>query len=673
MKKQITLFITGALFCSATALAQTNTFPTTGSAGIGTITPAGSAILDMTSTTQGMLAPRMTKAQRNAIVSPATGLLIYQTNSQPGFYFYNGSEWTPMSGKGASKALSNLSATTAINSALLPNADNTLDLGSSTLHWNEAYVNSIKFMDGTTQSTASAGGAGYSAGTGISITGSVISNTGDTNAADDVTTSTNHAGDVTGVYNNLQIANGAVSSTEIADATITAADLSSMGASFGQVMQWNGSAWVATTPPAGTETDPQVGSNSTNKIPKWDGSALVTGAINDESDRIGLGTINTGSRSTFRNKLTAFSTEDMAVYATDESGSGTTYATAALGYNTSGLIFSDAPIAHAGVYATGSYSSSTNTAAMYATTSSTGTSNYGLVAKSSGAGTTNYGIWAKASGASNNYALIVPTDGGKSGFNWSSPSALLGVKGNDTDDAFRVIGTDLLTNFVVDDNGKVGVGGDPGIFSSTFNVYGSAYIQDKLSINAPSALIYPLSVGGTDETVLIRGTDPYIQMEHDGEDVGYLRATGEDLQLALNAGNDDGKLVLRTNGVNRMYINDNGDIVMGNTTVAPKSGYKLSVDGKVVCEELLVQLSPWPDYVFNADYKLKPLAEVEQFIADNNHLPGVPAACDVEEEGLNVGEMQKIMMEKIEELTLYVIELQKQNESLKAEIEALKH
>lgn len=688
MKKQITFFLFGALFCSAKLMAQTNTFPTTGSAGIGTITPAGSAILDMTSTSQGMLAPRMTKAQRDAIVSPATGLLIFQMNSQPGFYYYTGTGWTAMSSKGADKTLSNLSATTAINSALLPNANNTLDLGSSTLHWNEAYVNSIKFMDGTTQSTASTGGSSYTAGTGISITGSVISNSGDTNAADDITTSTNHAGDVTGVYNNLQIASGAVGSTEIADGsvsstdilngTIAAADLSSMGATSGQVMQYSGSAWVATTPSAGAETDPQVGSNTTDRVPRWDGSALVGGAIADNGDNISVGWnsgINTEVSAAFYNNEGVIVDESIALKGVDQSvdfdGVASVHAFGNIGYNTSDLIFLDAPVSHVGVW--GAADASSSSAAVYAYNTSVGTSDYAVVAKSAGSGTTNYAVWAKATGATNNYALIVPDGGGKTGFNWSSPSALVGIQGNDSDEALKIIGDDFATDFVVDENGKVGIGGDPSTFSNTFSVYGSTYIQDKMSINTSSALIYPLSVGGTDQTVLIEGTDPYIQMEHDGEDVGYLRATGEDLQLALNAGNDDGKLILRTNGVNRMYINDNGDIVMGSTTVVPKSGYKLSVDGKIVCEELLVQLSPWPDYVFADEYQLKSLEEVELFIQENNHLPGVPTAQDVETNGLQVGEMQKILMEKIEELTLYMIDLKKENEQLKSEIEALKN
>ncbi|MDW7997063.1 MAG: hypothetical protein RMJ46_05220, partial [Bacteroidota bacterium] len=58
--------------------------------GIGTNAPHSSALLDLESTTQGLLVPRMTQAQRNAIASPATGLIIYQTDNNPGFYYHNG-------------------------------------------------------------------------------------------------------------------------------------------------------------------------------------------------------------------------------------------------------------------------------------------------------------------------------------------------------------------------------------------------------------------------------------------------------------------------------------------------------------------------------------------------------------------------------------------------------
>lgn len=94
MKKLSFKIVLAALGLSCgIAKAQTNIFPATGSAGIGTTTPNASALLDMVSTTKGLLIPRMNKTQRDAIITPATGLMIYQTNSTPGFYFYSGSAW----------------------------------------------------------------------------------------------------------------------------------------------------------------------------------------------------------------------------------------------------------------------------------------------------------------------------------------------------------------------------------------------------------------------------------------------------------------------------------------------------------------------------------------------------------------------------------------------------
>src|SRR5258705_13848670 len=76
-----------------------NIFPSSGSAGIGTTTPNASSALEIKSTTQGLLISRMTKAQRDAIVTPATGLMIYQTNNTPGFYYYSGTAWTAVTVK----------------------------------------------------------------------------------------------------------------------------------------------------------------------------------------------------------------------------------------------------------------------------------------------------------------------------------------------------------------------------------------------------------------------------------------------------------------------------------------------------------------------------------------------------------------------------------------------
>ena len=95
--------------------------------------------------------------------------------------------------------------------------------------------------------------------------------------------------------------------------------------------------------------------------------------------------------------------------------------------------------------------------------------------------------------------------------------------------------------------------------------------------------------------------------------------------------------------------------------------YKLSVNGNIRSKEVVVETG-WADYVFDNKYKLAPLKEVAQFIRQNNHLPNIPSAKEIESNGLHVGETQRKMMEKIEELTLYLIQQQKEIEALKKAI-----
>jgi hypothetical protein len=102
-------------------------------------------------------------------------------------------------------------------------------------------------------------------------------------------------------------------------------------------------------------------------------------------------------------------------------------------------------------------------------------------------------------------------------------------------------------------------------------------------------------------------------------------------------------------------------------------GYKLAVDGKVIAEEVTVQLRKnWPDYVFDENYELKTLDEVEDFIKGNQRLPDMPTATEVEANGVSLGEMQAKLLQKVEELTLYVIAQNKELRTLKKENDLLK-
>ncbi len=112
-------------------------------------------------------------------------------------------------------------------------------------------------------------------------------------------------------------------------------------------------------------------------------------------------------------------------------------------------------------------------------------------------------------------------------------------------------------------------------------------------------------------------------------------------------------------------ISTTGNVGIGTTT----PGNKLEVNGKVRSKEVIVEATGWPDYVFEADYDLPTLAEIEAFIKANKHLPDVPSAEQVEEQGQHIGEIQKQLLKKMEEMTLYMIELKKENELLKKEKE----
>ena len=99
--------------------------------------------------------------------------------------------------------------------------------------------------------------------------------------------------------------------------------------------------------------------------------------------------------------------------------------------------------------------------------------------------------------------------------------------------------------------------------------------------------------------------------------------------------------------------------------------YRLSVKGKIRAEEVKVY-NTWADYVFNKDYDLPSLQDVENHIKENGHLINVPSAKEVNENGLELGNIAKIQQEKIEELTLYIIEQNKINEKQNQDIEELK-
>lgn len=104
-----------------------------------------------------------------------------------------------------------------------------------------------------------------------------------------------------------------------------------------------------------------------------------------------------------------------------------------------------------------------------------------------------------------------------------------------------------------------------------------------------------------------------------------------------------------TNYVHRLSMDHNGN---------------MKLNGKITAKEIEVKFEVWPDFVFADDFDLMSLHEVESFIKQNRHLPGVPSEAEVMQNGVGLGEVSTILLQKVEELTLHIIELNRRIEEL---------
>ncbi len=237
---------------------------------------------------------------------------------------------------------------------------------------------------------------------------------------------------------------------------------------------------------------------------------------------------------------------------------------------------------------------------------------------------------------------------GEVGIGTVTPLAKLHIpSGEDADlssstNGFIMLGPGNTTSLLLDNNEIM--------VRNTNTTAGTLAIQNdggEVTVGARTSI----NKGG--QALILNGTAPYMS---------FLQPSNP-TKNSFIAQTNDGLVV----GVNNGHIQLDGTQVAIGGVVPAASAYKLTVTGKIICEELKVKLvsSVWPDYVFDKKYKLPTLSDVEKFIAKNNHLPNIPSAAEVEKNGIEVGDMQKKMMEKIEELTLYIIDLQKQVDILK--------
>ncbi len=216
-----------------------------------------------------------------------------------------------------------------------------------------------------------------------------------------------------------------------------------------------------------------------------------------------------------------------------------------------------------------------------------------------------------------------------------------------------------------------GIGGSTYTWLQAFNNY-SGYAQD-IVLNPVGGKI---GIGTTSPGANLEvrnNTNSY------GERLLYI-AQNPDIEATYNTAwirgeTSDVTLKIDNYGTGHGLVVNTGNVGIGTTNPT----YKLSVNGTIGAKEVIVTNDGWADFVFEDDYNLMSLKELDSYIKENKHLPEIPTTKEVQKNGISVGEMNAKLLQKIEELTLYIIELNKENEEqkqinsyLKSEIEELK-
>lgn len=231
----------------------------------------------------------------------------------------------------------------------------------------------------------------------------------------------------------------------------------------------------------------------------------------------------------------------------------------------------------------------------------------------------------------------------------------------------QTVAGDLITRMVIKGDGNVGIGTNgPGAkldVNGTFRAKYNASGERKIYMEAPSTGNHRGNGTQNATGLVYRMNNPA-----SGDPIFQVRSQGEAVRFFVE---HDGWTGSKHNSA--WFGGSKGNYFKGSVGIGTTSpDAKLAVNGVVHSKEVRVDLNGWSDFVFEGDYNLPTLEEVEQHIREKGHLKDIPNAEDVEKNGVHLGEMDAKLLQKIEELTLYIIELNRKIEQQQQEIDQLK-
>ncbi|MCW3111471.1 MAG: hypothetical protein JWQ09_5977 [Segetibacter sp.] len=255
----------------------------------------------------------------------------------------------------------------------------------------------------------------------------------------------------------------------------------------------------------------------------------------------------------------------------------------------------------------------------------------------------------------------------------ANPSKILAIGYSSNIDAAFLQGNNVgisYQNILINPlGGNVGIGTTTGI-NRRLNVKGTTgAINSEIGIlDGSSSLAGTIGVESASSNDILFASTTGMRF-YTASTIGTSGTPTSEVMRILTNGNI-GMGTTTPNSMAKLDVNGNiftnSKMVIGTTDMTKVGSYSLAVNGWAIFTKAVVKSSGgWPDYVFKHDYKLTALGDLEAYVKENQHLPEVPSAEDVEKNGIDLGNTQTILLKKIEELTLYIIDLQKQVNQLK--------